>query len=111
MSSPYSPDQPERAQIEAMPGLAVLQFGADWCGHCQAAEEPVNTALAAFPEVRQIKVEDGPGRHLGRSYRVRLWPTLIFLRRGQEVARLVRPTAVEPVCEALTQLTAGNDGA
>lgn len=110
MPLPYSPHQPERAEIEATGGLAVLQFGADWCGHCQAAEDPVNEVLASFPDVRQIKVEDGPGRRLGRSYRVKLWPTLIFLRHGQEIARLVRPTAVDPVREAMTQLTADHGG-
>jgi thioredoxin 1 len=36
-------------------------------------------------------VEDGKGRPLGRSFAVKLWPTLILLRDGQEVARVVRP--------------------
>jgi len=50
------------------------------------------------------KVEDGPGRRLGRSYRVKLWPTLIFLRDGQEVERLVRPTQAAEVAAALHRL-------
>ena len=35
-----------------------------------------------------------PGRAgvLGRSFRVQLWPTLILLKDGQEVARGVRPS-------------------
>ena len=36
------------------------------------------------PEVRHLKVEDGPGKPLGRSFRVKLWPTLVFLRDGRE---------------------------
>jgi thioredoxin 1 len=47
------------------------------------------------------KVEDGKGRKLGRSYRVTLWPTLIFLNDGVEVARLVRPTDVDDIAHAL----------
>jgi thioredoxin 1 len=37
--------------------------------------------------VRHVKVEDGSGRRLGRSFGVKLWPTLVFLRDGREVAR------------------------
>ena len=39
------------------------------------------------------KAEDGKGRPLGRAFTGKLWPTLVLLRHGQEVARVVRPTA------------------
>lgn len=89
-----------------MPGPVLLQFGTDWCGHCKAAQPPVHQALEGFPGVRHIKVEDGPGRALGRSYAVKLWPTLVFLRDGKEVARLVRPVDSAPVRDQLAQLVA-----
>jgi thioredoxin 1 len=54
-------------------------------------------ALAAQPHWQHCKVEDGPGRPLGRSYRVKLWPTLVLLRDGQEVGRLVRPSGADVV--------------
>jgi thioredoxin 1 len=54
--------------------------------------------------VHHTKVEDGSGRPLGRSFRVKLWPTLIFLRDGQEVLRLVRPTRISDIEEAFEQL-------
>ena len=54
--------------------------------------------------MRHLKVADGPGRPLGRSYRVKLWPTLVFLRDGQEVARLVRPGDATPIGEALASI-------
>ena len=50
------------------------------------------------------RVEDGRGRPLGRAYRVKLWPTLVLLRDGQEIARAVRPRAardLEPLDAAL----------
>ena len=37
------------------------------------------------------KMKAPSGRRLGRSYKVKLWPTLIFLKDGVEAARLVRP--------------------
>lgn len=101
MTNPYTPESQTRADIDALRGLAVLDFGTNWCGHCQAAQPLVDLALAGHAEVAHIKVEDGSGRPLGRSYRVKLWPTLVFLRDGVEVARLVRPTDAATVSQAL----------
>lgn len=101
MTNPYTPESRTRADIDALRGLAVLDFGTNWCGHCQAAQPLVEQALAGHAEVAHIKVEDGSGRPLGRSYRVKLWPTLVFLRDGVEVARLVRPTDAATVSQAL----------
>ena len=101
----YAVDAPARAEIDALPGLALLEFGTNWCGHCQAAQAAIATALSALPDLRHIKVEDGAGRPLGRSYRVKLWPTLIFLKDGQEIERLVRPRAAEEVASVLRRLT------
>lgn len=56
--------------------------------------------LEKFPEVRLLKIEDGPGRPLGRSFRVKLWPTLVFMRDGQVVKQYARPS-VRDVQEGL----------
>jgi thioredoxin 1 len=101
MSQPYAVVQPERSAIDAMSGVVALEFGADWCGHCRAAQRPIASALSAFPEVTHVKVEDGSGRPLGRSFRVKLWPTLIVVRDGMEVARVVRPLDDKEVRNAL----------
>ena len=51
-----------------------------------------------------MKVEAGPGRRLGRSFGVKLWPTLVFMKDGQEVHRLVRPQGQQEIEQALRQL-------
>lgn len=105
MSHEYTLDQPTRAQVDALAGAVVLDFGTNWCGHCRAAQPLVDAALSAHPQVQHLKAEDGPGRPLGRSYGVKLWPTLVFLHNGREVARVVRPTASAPIEQALAQIT------
>ena len=103
MSAPYQTSQPERSAIDATPGLVVLDFGTNWCGYCRAAEPVIDAALDGQPGLRHIKVEDGPGRPLGRSFRVKLWPTVVVLKDGQEVARVVRPQEADAVRQALAQ--------
>lgn len=104
MNTVYAETEPARAEIDALEGPVVIEFGAPWCGHCQAAQAPLVTAFAAHPRVRHIKIEDGRGRRLGRSFGVKLWPTLIFLSDGKEVARLVRPTDADVINRALAQI-------
>jgi len=102
---------PTRAEIDATPGALLLEFGTDWCGHCRAARPAVEAALAAHPGVRHLRVEDGPGRALGRSFGVTLWPTLVFLHGGQVQARLVRPrepAAISTALQALQVLPSAN---
>ena len=99
-------EAPSRAEVDALAGPTLLEFGTDWCGHCRRAQPALAAALAGHPAVRHLRVEDGPGRALGRSFGVRLWPTLVFLADGREQARLVRPTEAAPVAEALQALSA-----
>ncbi len=101
MSRPFENPEPSRASIDAAVGPLLLEFGTGWCGHCRAAQPAIEAALADHPAVRHLRVEDGPGRALGRSFRVKLWPTLVFLRDGQEQARLVRPSSVQAIRQAL----------
>ena len=82
---------PTRAEVDSMTGITVLEFGTPWCGHCQRAQPLIKQALNDRADVAHVKVEDGPGQRLGRSFGVKLWPTLVFLRDGQEAARVVRP--------------------
>jgi thioredoxin 1 len=104
----YASDAPSRGAIDALSGAALLEFGTDWCGFCPASAPIVTKALAANLTVKHLKVEDGRGRALGRSFQVKPWPTLIFLADGKEVARLVRPTDGNDVTQALAAIDPRN---
>ncbi len=103
MSDSYQANAPTRAEVDALPGVTLLEFGTAWCGYCQAAQPLIAEALANCAPLRHLKIEDGKGRPLGRSFRVTLWPTLIVLRDGQEQARVVRPGSSAQIATALAK--------
>lgn len=101
MAAPSKAHEPSRAAIDALDAATVLEFGAASCGYCMAAQPLIAAALARHPQVGHVRIEDGPGRRLGRSFRIKLWPTLVFLYQGGEVARLVRPADATAIEQAL----------
>ena len=93
----YAASELQRQTADSLLGLVVLQFGTNWCGYCQNAQAIIEPEMTSRPDVARHLIEDGPGRPLGRSYRVKQWPTLVLLRDGVEAGRLVRPLAAEQV--------------
>lgn len=96
--------EPTREEVDAMPGPTLLEFGASWCGFCQAAQPAIEAVRTKLPHVRHVRIEDGKGKRLGRSFGVKLWPTLVFMLDGSEIARLVRPTSAEEIQRAMDKI-------
>nr|WP_234461612.1 thioredoxin family protein [Stutzerimonas stutzeri] len=107
MTEHYTPTEPSRAEVDAMRGPVLLEFGTPWCGHCRAAQPLIGQALADRTGISHLKIEDGPGRPLGRSFRVKLWPTLILLENGSELGRIVRPQNQQAIEQALGEAGKG----
>ena len=104
MSAVYLEAAPTRADVDALAGPTLLEFGSPICGHCRRAQPLIAAALAAHPGVRHLKIADASGRRLGRSFAVKLWPTLVLLADGKEVARLVRPRSTVEIARALNAI-------
>lgn len=98
--SPIS--EPTREEINQLTGAVMLEFGTQWCGYCKAAQSIISSEIARHPNIRHIKIEDGKGRKLGRSFSVKLWPTLVFMKDGIELKRLIRQFNPEDIESALS---------
>ena len=101
---PFTTPEPTRDDVDAMRGAVLLEFGINECPHCQAAQPLIADALKRYPIVRHLRIEDGKGRRLGRTFGVKLWPALIFVQDGQEVDRVLRATTQAEVDAGFAKL-------
>lgn len=106
MTTDYAEKEPARAEVDALPGPTLLEFGSPWCGYCRRAQPLIAEAMAGHPQVRHVKIADASGRRLGRSFGVKLWPTLIFLSHGKELGRLIRPQDAGSIADGLKRIDA-----
>ncbi|GLP98637.1 thiol reductase thioredoxin [Methylophaga thalassica] len=102
-NSGYAEETLTFEQTSELPGKVLLEFGAPWCGHCQAASAAITEVVNEHADLSHIKIYDGKGKRLGRGFKVKLWPTLILLHDGQEVGRLVRPLRADEVRDLMSK--------
>lgn len=100
----YSEKAPEKEALDHLAGYVLVEFGAPWCVHCQAAVPVIECFMKAYPTMPHVKVFDGKGKRLGRQFGVKLWPSLILLKDGQEIGRWVRVTKIENLDQAKAML-------
>lgn len=103
----YLETEPSRAEVDAREGVLLLEFGAPWCPHCQRAQAAIEALASEHPLLEHLKIEDGRGQPLGRSFKVKRWPTLVVLHDGQELARVVRPVSGEDLAPLRVALVGG----
>ena len=104
LTETYAIPEPKRSEVDQLAGPTVLEFGSPFCGYSRAAQPLLAAAFAGHPGVRHVKIADASGRPLGRTFDVKLWPTLVFLRNGQESARLVRPSDAKAIADELAKI-------
>ncbi len=91
----FKVEEPTCSEVDAYQGLVIIEFGAEWCPHCQTLAPLLRRFIADRDNIRHIKIADGKGKRLGLTFRVKLWPSLIFLRDGQLVQQIARPSEAE----------------
>jgi thioredoxin 2 len=91
-------------QVERNPLPVLLDLWAEWCGPCHMLSptlEQLSTELSGRVQVAKLNIDENPIT-TGR-YGVRSIPTLLLLRSGREVDRLV---GVQPKQEILKRVEA-----
>lgn len=78
------------AAVTATNSLVLVDLWAPWCGPCRMVApvlESLARRYAGAIKVVKVNVDDNPG--IAAAYDARSIPTLVFLRNGQTVDRVV----------------------
>jgi thioredoxin len=105
-SSGFAPlhvtDRSYNEQIESSSLPVLLDLWAEWCGPCHMLAptiDQLSSELAGKVLVAKLNIDENPG--VASKFGVRSIPTLLVLKNGREVDRLV---GVQPKQEILRRL-------
>lgn len=84
--------------------LVVVDFYADWCGPCKMMSpvvEEIAVEMAGAVKVGKLNVDDSP--ETARSYSVMNIPTILFIKDGVAVDRVVGAVPKASLMEKINQ--------
>lgn len=90
-----------QAEVTKSDKPVLVDFWAVWCGPCQMMAPILHELETEMPDVQIGKVNVDEQMDLARQFRVVSIPTLIILKNGQEVQRMVGVTSKEELKDAL----------
>ena len=84
-----------------MNNVTLIKFSAPWCSPCKVMESVVTEVLNGF-DLEVININIDRDAESCKKYEVRSIPTLILLKEGQVLDRLVGNVSKERVKEFLS---------
>jgi thioredoxin len=90
------------SEVEKSPTPVLLDLWADWCGPCHMLAptiDQISSEMAGRVKVAKLNIDENPAT--ANRFGVRSIPTLLVLKGGREIDRLV---GVQPKQEILRRL-------
>lgn len=85
-------------------GLYAVKFWATWCGPCKAYAPTVEKLDQEFDNVTFLSIDVDQVPALAQKYKIKSLPSLIFIKDGQEVERVLGMAKITPLRSKLKQL-------
>ncbi|KAI3793971.1 hypothetical protein L1987_36595 [Smallanthus sonchifolius] len=76
-------------QSKQSPKLMVVDFSASWCGPCKVLEPFIRSLSSKYQEIDFIKIDVDELQDVAQQFGVQAMPTLVLLKQGNEVERVV----------------------
>jgi thioredoxin 1 len=75
-------------EIVKAPGLAVVDFWAEWCGPCRMVGPILEQLAEEYDGKAKVAKLDVDANRMGDKFNVRAIPTILFFKNGQLVDRV-----------------------
>lgn len=92
-------------ELSAKGLLMLVDFGAQWCGPCKAVSPIVDELSDKYGSeavIGKVDIDESPD--LCEKFGIRNIPTILFIRDGEVVDKIVGAVAKEKISERLTAL-------
>ncbi|KAK9061735.1 hypothetical protein SSX86_018918 [Deinandra increscens subsp. villosa] len=76
-------------QSKESPKLMVVDFSASWCGPCKVLEPFIRSLSTRYQEIDFIKIDVDELKDVAQQFGVQAMPTLVLLKQGKEVERVI----------------------
>jgi thioredoxin 1 len=102
-----APREVEEHELQALlrpERLTVVDFSATWCGPCRRLEPILGELAAELPTVDFFKLDADRSQQLAMHWGVQAVPTILVLRDGRVVDRMVGLRSKGELAERLREL-------
>jgi len=83
-------DQTFASEIEAIKGLALVDFWAVWCGPCQAIAPAIDQLAEQYAgKLKVAKLDTDSNQNTAVRFNVRSIPTIMFFKDGKHVDTVI----------------------
>lgn len=74
---------------EVKDGLVLIDFYADWCGPCKMLSPILEQINKENKDIKVVKINIDDSRMLASYYQVQSIPTLVLLKDGEFIHRMI----------------------
>ena len=78
------------SQIEGVPGLSIVDFGAPWCSPCLLLAPAIERLAEEYQgrvTISKFNIDEGPAT--AARFRIRSIPSLLFFRDGENIDTVI----------------------